>query len=201
LRPAHRRPALGRRSVVCLGRCLGACALAAPGLGHPRPVGAVRGEHAVEASEIDARFGHQAQQADPADKPADNMQLLGDKIRADKKLVVGANMDLTEGEAKKFWPVYDEYQQEPEKINKQLGGVIADYAKAFNAGSLTDEKAKALLDRWLAANEAEVKLQKSFVPKLSKALPTKKVVRYLQIESKIRAIVKFELAKKIPLVP
>ena len=41
------------------------------------------------------------------DKQADNMKILLDKIKADKKLLVAANMDLTESEAKAFWPVYD----------------------------------------------------------------------------------------------
>jgi hypothetical protein len=35
---------------------------------------------------------------------------------------------------------------------------------------------------------------------LGKALPATKVARYLQIENKIRALVKFELAAQIPLV-
>jgi hypothetical protein len=43
------------------------------------------------------------------DKPADNMQILRDKIKADKKLVVATNMELTETVAKGFWPIYDEY--------------------------------------------------------------------------------------------
>ena len=42
------------------------------------------------------------------DKRADNMQILRDKIRADKKLVVATNMELTESEAKNFWPIYNE---------------------------------------------------------------------------------------------
>ena len=47
------------------------------------------------------------------DKPTDtNMQILLDKVKADKKLVVAANMDLTEPEAKAFWPMYDDYQKE-----------------------------------------------------------------------------------------
>ena len=41
------------------------------------------------------------------DKSADNMQILLDKIKADKKLLVAANMDLTESEAKGFWPIYE----------------------------------------------------------------------------------------------
>ena len=45
-----------------------------------------------------------------------------------------------------------------------------------------------------------VKISASFVPKLSKVLSAKQVLRYLQIENKIRAAVKYELAMAIPLV-
>jgi hypothetical protein len=134
-----------------------------------------------------------------ADKPADNMQILRDKLKADKKVVVAANMALTEGEAKGFWPVYEDYQKELQKLNERTANVIVAYAKEYNADSLTDDKAKTLMNQYLDIQEAEVKLQRSFVPKLSKALPMKKVARYLQIESKIRAIVKYELASEVPL--
>ena len=134
-----------------------------------------------------------------ADKPADNMQILREKLMADKKLVVAANMSLTEAEAKNFWPLYDEYQKELHKINDRLAMVIVSYSKDHSANSLTDAKAKALLDRYLAVEEAEVKMKKAFVPKLSKVLPGLKVARYMQIENKIRAIVRYEIAGEVPL--
>lgn len=140
-----------------------------------------------------------AQGKPAADKPADNMQVLRDKLKADKKLVVAANMNLTESEAKGFWPVYEEYQKDLQKLNDRTAKEILAYAKEYNADSLTDEKAKSLLHQYLDIQEAEVKLQRSYVPKLSKALPMKKVARYLQIESKIRAVVKYELASQVPL--
>src|SRR5512139_196534 len=62
------------------------------------------------------------------DKPADNMQILRDKIKADKKLVVAANMELTESEAKGFWPVYEQYQHELANFNQRIGRLIASYA-------------------------------------------------------------------------
>ena len=62
------------------------------------------------------------------DKPADNMQILRDKIKADKKLVVATNMELTESEAKGFWPIYEQYQKELQKINQRLGKVLESYA-------------------------------------------------------------------------
>lgn len=130
---------------------------------------------------------------------ADNMQILRDKLKADKKLVVAANMELTEAESKAFWPVYDDYQKELAKINARTGDLIKAYAKEFNAGSLSDDKAKKMTDELIAIEDAEVKMKRAFVPKLAKVLPGKKVARYMQIENKIRAVIKYELADGVPL--
>jgi hypothetical protein len=53
----------------------------------------------------------------------------------------------------------------------------------------------------VAIEKAESAMKESYAPKLSKVLPPKKVARYLQVENKIRALVKYELAGEIPLVP
>jgi hypothetical protein len=131
-----------------------------------------------------------------------NMEILKEKVKADKKLVVAANMNLTDQEAKSFWPLYDGYQKELEQINQRLLTMIKGYADAFNAGKgeISDDQAKKLIAEALALEESEVKLRQSYAAKLGKALPATKVARYLQIENKIRALVKFELAAQIPLV-
>ena len=134
------------------------------------------------------------------DKPADNMQILRDKIKADKKLVVATNMELTESEAKNFWPIYDEYQKELQKINRRIISLLESYAADFRSKTLTDDKAKRLIDEANAIEQAEVNLKSTFAPKLSKALSSIKVARYLQIENKIRAVVKYDLAQGVPLV-
>ena len=134
------------------------------------------------------------------DKPADNMQILRDKIKADKKLLVSANMELTESEAKGFWPVYEEYQKTLSKINQRIGKLVESYAADYRAKTLTDEKAQKLIDELMAIDKAEGKLNTSCVAKLGKVLPAKKVARYLQIENKIRAALKYELAANIPVV-
>ena len=134
------------------------------------------------------------------DKPADDMQILIEKIKADKKLLVAANMELTESEAKGFWPVYEAYQKDLIAINQRIASLIESYAAEYQAKTLTDEKAKKLTDELVAIGKAEAELQASYVPKLRKVLPPKKVARYLQIENKIRAAVKYELAKAVPLV-
>lgn len=131
-----------------------------------------------------------------------NMEILKEKIKADKKLVVATNMNLTDQEAKSFWPMYDGYQKELEQINQRLIAMIKGYADAFNAGKgeIADDQAKKLITEFLAVEESEVKLQQSYAAKLGKTLPATKVARYLQLENKIRSIVKFELAAQIPLV-
>ena len=134
------------------------------------------------------------------DKAADNMQILREKIKADKKLLVAGNMELTESEAKGFWPVYEGYQKDLAGINQRIGKLIESYAADYRANTLTDEKAKKLIDELVAIEQAEAGLKTSYVPKLSKVLPPKKVARYLQIENKIRALVKYELAGGVPLV-
>jgi len=136
-----------------------------------------------------------------ADKPADNMQVLREKLQADKKAVIAANMNLTEAEAKSFWPLYEEYQKELHKINDGMAMLIVAYSKDYNANSLTDDKARKLLDRYFGIEESELKLKRAFVPKLAKVLPGRKVVRYMQLENKVRALVKYEIAAEVPLEP
>src|SRR6185295_2896588 len=110
------------------------------------------------------------------DKPADNMQILRDKVKADKKLLVASDMELTESEAKNFWPIYDQYQNELRKINQRIVKVLEAYAADSKSKSLTDDKAKKLIDEANAIEQAEVNLKTTFAPKLAKALPMVKVV-------------------------
>jgi len=136
------------------------------------------------------------------DKTADNtnMEILREKMRADKKLLVAANMVLTDTEATAFWPVYEEYQKQLEQLNERLKTAIETYAKEFNANTLTDETAKKLIDETLTIDAAEVQMRKDFSGKLAEVLPGKKVARYLQLENKVRAALRYELAAQIPLV-
>jgi hypothetical protein len=129
-----------------------------------------------------------------------NMQILLEKVKADKKLVVAANMDLNEGEGKAFWPIYDDYQKELQTLNDRLGKTILAYADAYNKKTLTDEQAKQLTAEALAIDQDEITLRKTYAARLGPVLPAKKVARYLQIENKIRAAIRYDLASGIPLV-
>jgi hypothetical protein len=132
------------------------------------------------------------------DKPADNMQIVREKVRADKKLFVAANMELTEAEAKAFWPVYEKYQNELFLLRSRTAKLINDYADAYK--DMSDEKATALLNELIKIEALGAKVKKAYLPKFQKVLPAKKVARYYQIEQKIQAALYYELAVQIPLV-
>lgn len=129
-----------------------------------------------------------------------NMEILKEKLKADKKLLIASNMELTDAEAKQFWPMYDDYQKDLEGINKQLVQTIKEYSDAFNKGTISNDTAKKLLNEALTVEEQEVKLKRASAEKLGKVLPATKVARYIQLETKIRSIIKFEMAQQIPLV-
>ena len=129
-----------------------------------------------------------------------NMEILRQKVKADKKLVVAQNLQLTDAEGKGFWPVYDAYQKDLQQVNERLTAVILAYANAYNKGPVANDVAKKLLDEALAVDDAEAKLKSTYVPKILATLPATKAARYLQIENKIRAVIRYELAAGIPLV-
>ena len=136
--------------------------------------------------------------ASAQDKPADNMLLVVEKIRADKKLFISENMQLTEAEAKAFWPVYERYQDELFLLRARTIRLINDYAEAYK--EMTNDTAKNLLDEYMTIETLGLKLRQTYLPKFRKVLPDVKVVRYYQIENKINAALTYELGANIPLI-
>jgi hypothetical protein len=134
--------------------------------------------------------------AGEADKA--NLDILRDTIRANRKALVAANLNLTDAEAKDFWPVYDRYVADLKGVNDRLVQVIHDYTSHFK--TLSDEQAKKLLDDYLAVEEDRAKLRRTYVADFSKALPGKKVARLYQIENKMDAVIRYDLAGEIPVI-
>jgi len=132
------------------------------------------------------------------DIPADNMQIVLEKIKADKKLLVAENLQLTGTEAKAFWPVYEGYQDELFLLRTRTLKLIEDYTDAY--GTMTNTTAKKLLDEYMTIEMLRLELRKAYLPKFRKVLPDIKVVRYYQIENKINAAIDYELGARIPLI-
>jgi hypothetical protein len=129
------------------------------------------------------------------DKPADQMEILREKARADKKLVVATTLALTEGEAKAFWPVYNAYQSDMITHYDKLLSLVDRFEKAYD--TMTDQTATQLLNEYLALEANHVALLKSYVPRFQRVLPALKVARLYQVENKMRALVNYDLARHI----
>jgi hypothetical protein len=132
------------------------------------------------------------------DKPADNMEIVKEKIRTDKKLFIATNMQLTESETSAFWPVYEAYQAELGKLRDREIKLIEKFATSYE--TMSDDAAKNLLDDSLSIDSDHQKLRQSYLAKFRGVLRDKKVARYYQLESKIDAVMEYELARRIPLV-
>ena len=114
-----------------------------------------------------------------------------------KRLVVMENMDFTAEEAKAFWPVYEKYQEDLFQVSQRGATLILAYASVYQ--SLTDEQATKIIDEYYNIQDDRLAVMKKMAADVGKVLPGKKAFRYMQVESKLTAIARYELAKGIPL--
>jgi hypothetical protein len=117
--------------------------------------------------------------------------------RAQRKATVGANMNLTSDEAAKFWPVYDAYEAEMDKIEDRHVRELKEFAAKYQ--NYTDADAKAKLDEVMAIQQARLDVQKDFVPKFLAVVSQIKVTRFYQIDNKIQALIQCDIAQLVPL--
>jgi hypothetical protein len=138
--------------------------------------------------------------APPTPNPAAEAKLdvLLDAIRANRKALVAASLNLTGDEGAKFWPLYDRYQQEINALGDRLVGVIQDYSSSFS--TLSNDKAMKLMDEYLSIEAERVKVRRTYLDEFAKVLPGRKVARFYQIENKIDAVLRYDLAATIPVV-
>jgi hypothetical protein len=134
--------------------------------------------------------------AGPADDA--NLEILRDTIRANKKALVAANLTLSDTEAAAFWPLYERYEGELKGVNDRLVKIIEEYTKDYR--SLSDERAQKLSEDYLTVEEDRAKVRRAYFADFTKVLPGKKAARFYQIENKMNAVVRYDLAATIPVL-
>jgi len=125
------------------------------------------------------------------------IKLTRAEIRRDRQAIVKAAMPLDSVESAKFWPVYEEYKSEQEKIGDRSWQALTGFAKNYDG--LGDATSKTVLDDWLGAREDQAKLAKKWRGKFVKAIGEKKTLRFYQIESKLDQAIQGEILQAIPL--
>ena len=130
-------------------------------------------------------------------KAKDPDKLKKQVILDQKKLVVMKNMEFTDEERDFFWPVFDKFQKKLFQVDDRAAKLVMAYAATFK--TLTDDQAAIIVGEYFDIQKSRLELMDTYALKLSKGLPAKKVFRYLQIENKIDAGARYEIAKEIPL--
>ena len=128
-----------------------------------------------------------------------DMRELQYEIGEGKRAFVEEQLVLTAEQAARFWPVYDAHQQALSVLNKRRLDNILAYARDWNNDALDDAEANRLAKEALDIEKDEAVLMERTYGKLKSAVPALKAVRYLQVEAKLRAIVRFEQAATVPL--
>ena len=126
------------------------------------------------------------------------IDLLRKDVRSMKKQVIAANLDLTDDEAVKFWPIYDQYTAELAKINDTKFALIKDYAQNYE--TMTDEQAEAYVKGRAAVDESANRLRLKYFPVFRRVLSGKTAAKFFQIEWRISLVIDLQLASQMPVI-
>jgi hypothetical protein len=129
---------------------------------------------------------------------ATDLDLLLSTIRANRRALVSVNLNLSEAEAAQFWPLYDRYQTEMNAFGDRLAALIQDYTANFR--TLTNEKALQLVKDYLTIEADRIKVRRTYLDEFAKVLPGRTVARFYQIDNKMDAVIRYDLAAAIPVV-
>ena len=127
-----------------------------------------------------------------------SVALLRQDLRSGKKQTIAATLQLTDAEATKFWPVYDQYSDEVSKLGDAKYALLKEYANAF--GSLSDDQALSLTKRSLLLDEQLTQLRSKYVPIINRVLPGTKTATFFQIDRRLATLIDLQMAEQIPLV-
>jgi len=139
----------------------------------------------------------QTQGAAPPVLSQQDIDLLRKDLRSQKKQLVAQNLKLTDEEATKFWPIYDQYTAELVKINNKKYAVIQQYANGY--GSLSGEQAMSLMKQWMEVDIAAAQLRAKYLPIVAKAIGDAKAATFAQIDRRIALMIELQLASRLPL--
>ena len=164
-------------AAVAVGAWLACMAVASAQTSAPPAAAADKDQHRISDQDID---------------------LMRKDIRSQKKQLIAQNLKLTDTEATKFWPIYDQYTAELVKVNNKKYATIQQYADRH--GTLTDEQATSLMKQWMDVDIAAAQLRAKYLPIVSQAIGGKKGATFAQLDRRVSLMIELQLASQVPLV-
>ena len=135
--------------------------------------------------------------AAPQPKPDDFIELLRKDVRSQKKQIIAENMDLSDAEAEKFWPVYDQYAAELARIYDTKLALLKDYAD--NYSSMTGEQAENYIRKRAEAEQSIMQLRLKYMPAFRKVLSGRETALFYQLDWRLGLAIDVELVQ-VPLI-
>lgn len=142
--------------------------------------------------------GQTASTAPSQSKMDQDIDLMRKDIRSEKKQLIAANLQLTDTEATKFWPIYDQYTAELVKINDAKYAALKEYAA--NYSTLTDDNAVSLIRQILGVDQSVAQLRLKYVPIVNKVISGKKTALFFQLDRRLVMMIDLQMASDIPVV-
>lgn len=135
----------------------------------------------------------------PTQNSADqDVDLLRKDVRSQKKQIIAANLQLTDAEAEKFWPIYDQYTADLVKINDAKYAAIKEYVQNYD--TMSDEQATALTKQIIGVDESVAQLRQRYVPIVNKVLSGRKTALFFQLDRRLVMLIDIQLATQLPMV-
>jgi hypothetical protein len=154
-------------------------------------------DSASQPTQLEAAPKRSANSSDSQAPSDEDIQLLRKDLRSQKKQIVAANMDLTDAEATKFWPVYDQYTADLVKINDAKAALIKEYLQNYTR--MSSEQAESYIRRRGAVEEAITQLRLKYIPVFSKVLSGRQTALFFQIDWRVGLLIDLQLAQ-MPLI-
>jgi Spy/CpxP family protein refolding chaperone len=156
-----------------------------------------RSRRTVRALAAAALFGLAA--AATAQTAKDALEVTRQAVESQRRVLVSGALPLTDAEADAFWPLYDAYEKERRPLDERANKLVADFLAG--AASLTDAQAKAMVEEALQVDEGRLRVRRSYLGRMLKAIPPRKAARFYQIDNKLDSVVQADVARQVPLAP
>jgi hypothetical protein len=132
-----------------------------------------------------------------AQTTTDAVEILRSSIHADRKAVITEVMQFNDQESRAFWPLYQEYRGEMDKVGDELVKLLLEFVDAYP--DVPEKQALRMLKDYTRLERQQVRLKEKYIDKFTKVLPASKVVRYFQLENRLDLVLRAELAGFVPL--
>jgi hypothetical protein len=134
----------------------------------------------------------------PQNASDQDIDLLRKDVRSQKRQIITSTLQLSDQEAVKFWPLYDQYTADLVKINDAKYAAIKEYAASYS--TMTDEQATGLVRKMLGVDRSVAELRLRYIPIFNNVIPGRKTAVFFQLDRRLVMLIDVQLASQIPMI-